>query len=79
MGYTIEKNISLPKAKSGAEKKYPFGEMGVGDSFICGEYSPVNMTRIGNAARNWGKLSGRDIKFCLRKTADNKIRIWRVV
>ena len=77
MEYKIEKGIELiPKRKSGC--KYPFGDMNVGDSFIYDEYSRKNQCLISNAARNWVKKAQNNWIFAVRKTEDNKIRIWRI-
>ena len=78
LGYEINKNIPIPVSGIGRPRKYPFKEMNIGDSFIIYEkYSRLNMSLMGNAARNWSKKGNYGYKFTLKKTEDNKIRIWR--
>lgn len=75
MKYAIEKNIAIPGISG--PQKYPFREMKVGDSFIINDYSRLSMQKAGNAARNFAKKAGLNIKFCSRKEGD-KIRIFRI-
>lgn len=75
--FLIEKNI--PITKHIRKSKYPFKDMDIGDSFIISEeYSDHELRLKSNAARRWLKSSGTNYKFTLRKTEDNKIRIWRI-
>ncbi len=72
--FKIEKGIELPNPK---ETKYPFAEMEVGDSFIFADYTRERMGSASTGANSWAKTKGNGWKFSVRKTADNKIRIWR--
>lgn len=76
MNYKIEKDIPMP---SKFHKKYPFEEMEVGDSLIFCDYSRHNLTLASNAARNWARKGKHNYKFSIRKTDDNKVRIWRIM
>ena len=77
MKYQIEKGVSLPVPTKNI--KYPFKEMGIGDSFIISnEYSRALMTKYSNAARNFGNIQNPKRKFSLRKVEENKLRVWRI-
>lgn len=75
--YIIEKGILLNIPKRKTYMKYPFREMNIGDSFIFKEYTRTNMSLASNCARNWGKKQNPVKTFCVRKTDDNMIRIYR--
>lgn len=76
MEYIIEKDIEIMKVK--ACRKYPFGEMQVGDSFIiCETYSRALMGKFYNAGNNYGKLQDPRKEFSTRKV-NGQIRIWRI-
>lgn len=80
MNYKIEKNIPVPKKRTGGVVKYPFSEMKVGDSFLADKnYSRKLMARYSNAARNYARQSKENnhFKFTIRKTEEG-IRIWRI-
>lgn len=71
----IDTSIGKPRSSAGAPRKYPFADMGVGDSiFFHGE-------RIGTsckpylAAQQIGLRAG--MKFSGR-TVDGGVRIWRI-
>jgi len=73
----IDKDVPLPVKMTC--NKYPLREMEVGDSFLHPlPYSREAMTKISNSVRGWGYLQKPQIKFALRKTRDNNIRIWRI-
>lgn len=77
--YIIEKNIPVPPRAKFRKGRYPFREMEVGDSFTFNlEYSRENMSLASNAGRSWGKTQTPVKKFIVRKTEDNRIRIWRI-
>ena len=89
MEFKIEKGIKIPQMQirgytfsNGMRSKqlnYPFSDMEVGDSFIISnEYSRDTMQRKACAPRNWAYKRKNGWKFALRKTKDNKIRVWRV-
>ena len=76
MEFKIEKNI--PLAKSYHPSKYPWGEMGVGDSifFSCSEEERIKIrNKIGSASHAWGESRG--MKFATRFLSGG-VRIWRV-
>lgn len=75
--YKIEKGILLDIPKRKTCTKYPFREMEISDSFIYGKYSRENMSKASNCARNWGKKQMPIQTFCVRKTDDNMIRIYK--
>jgi len=77
--FKIEKNIPIPSKNPGSHKKYPFEKMEVNDSFIiCDKYTKEEMARVSSRARGWSQYWNKEYKFTLRKTEDNKIRIWIV-
>lgn len=58
--------------------KYRFGDLKVGESYICADnYSREMMTKVSNAARIWSKKSGKNMKFRFNKTFDKKIKVTR--
>lgn len=69
--YEIEQNIPIPAANRGGRGrnlKYPFPNMGVGDSFFAPDCKTGAMAR---AAGYW-----RPKKFTCRKV-DGGVRVWR--
>jgi hypothetical protein len=70
MTITIEKNVPIPKTHERGNKKYPFDEMDVGDSFTCDTPNINNSVRF-YAKRNEGK------KFTTRKVGEAQWRVWR--
>lgn len=73
--FKIEKNVALPASWGRAgSKKYPFGEMQVGDSFTA----QVKQTRLSNAAATYARYHGGGLKFTTRKIDDANTRIWRI-
>lgn len=67
----VEKNVPIPAGadgKAGAPRKYPFGTMEVGDSFIVAS-GKVNLHSCATKA---------GIKITQRKQEDGTYRIWRV-
>ena len=72
--YKIEKNIPYPKA---ADRKYPFSEMKIGDSFFVPFSEMKNRSVIALSASYHGRKSNR--KYRTQKTEDgNGIRCWRI-
>ena len=71
MTFTIEKNIPTPTSGY-KNRKYPFPEMKIGDSFSL-EYEAAHL--VGAASRAWGRKHGA--KFTTRKNG-NGYRIWRI-
>jgi len=75
MAYVIEKNIPAPKVRK-AGKRYPFGDMEVGDSFNAGVLSYADRGRLSSAATQHAKYYGK--KFTTRTDDDGNIRCWRI-
>jgi hypothetical protein len=72
MQLRIEKRIPLTKPiRSFAQRKYPFHEMQIGDSFSI---APVAVKNARSAAYIYG--TRKNMKFACRKVG-NKYRIWR--
>lgn len=71
---TVEKGRPIPPLTT---KKYPFGEMEIGDSFWVpmGENEEKTKNMIRCAAGAFGRR--RVMKFSVRKI-DNGFRVWRV-
>jgi len=73
--YEIEKHVQIP---GNGRRKYPFQDMGVGDSFFVSSMSGKNnIARV--AATNYGKRN--NIKFLTRMCIEDGVagmRIWRV-
>ena len=85
MGYEIEKNIPLVK-KYRTMRKYPFGDMGVGDSFLVPSKdeaidpaSPESRKSKVNALRamTLENRKGDGRRFSSRSQSDGSMRIWR--
>jgi hypothetical protein len=76
MRYKLEKNI--PIGYKNKAYKYPFAKMGVGDSFTDGDYDYDKMNELSTTARDWCRRMKNEWKFSVRKTQDDKLRIWRV-
>jgi hypothetical protein len=69
--FKIEKNVPLPVAYiDGGFRKYPFGDLQVGDSF---EFPKEQYERITKAASSFGIRNGS--KFSV---SSKKFRVWRV-
>jgi hypothetical protein len=64
----IESNIPLPPAS----KKYPFGQMKVGDSFFVPDTTPA---LVSGSRSYWTRKTGA--KYAAR-TVDGGVRFWRV-
>lgn len=70
----IEKGIEMPNTK-GRKRKYPFGDMEVGDSFKYPDGKAKNS--IVGGANAWAKRLGNNYRFAVR-TIDGKFRLWRI-
>lgn len=68
----IDRNIPLPTSGRGGVKKYPFGDMNIGDScFIAGSTSGQMSSRVSYY---------RPKKFTIRTVIENGVngvRVWR--
>jgi hypothetical protein len=68
----VEKNIPMPPpGKPPGNKRYPWSEMNVGDSFAVPASISIDAFR-----RNHRTRAGR--RFKVRKTPDGTYRCWRV-
>lgn len=71
--YVIEKDVPIPAPEGrGRPRKYPFGDMAIGDSFEV----EVSREVISPAASYYGSRNGKS--FSVRTCADKTIRVWRV-
>lgn len=68
----IDKNISIPKPRTGGNVKWPFDKMEIGDSFLAIQKTFSSASALAVAA---GYRLNR--KFSCRKTEEG-IRIWRI-
>lgn len=64
----IEKGVPMPKS---GRKKYPFGQMEVGDSF----YTENHFRTVAPSACGYGQRHGK--KFSVRKEGEGT-RCWRI-
>lgn len=69
MDIKIDKRVPIPPDIRGRPKKYPWHEMGVGDSFVGGVTARSLITKAAKAT---------GFKFTSRKIGENEFRIWRV-
>lgn len=79
--FKIEKGIAIPDAGRTNNCKWPFNDMGVGDSCIViplKEYTREIHTFIANAARSYGWTKNPRWKYATRKTAEG-LRVWRIL
>ena len=74
MTYKIEKDVPLPPPTRRGNKKFPFGEMSVGDSFVIEGKEEFYRGRL--AASNYGARNHK--KFSCRLMEEGGLRIWRV-
>lgn len=70
----IESGIKIPPARTGKKtSKYPFTEMGVGDSFVV---DPAIAKQARNCAYLYGMRHG--MRFCCRTNPEDRtLRVWR--
>lgn len=69
-----EPNIPIPKRVHGRPSRFPFAEMGVGDSFFVS----VAYEDIRNTVRHWSKA--HKVKFVCRAVVEEGMtgtRVWR--
>lgn len=69
--FTIDKGIPAPPGGGTHNRKYPFNEMEVDDSFACD-----GGTFVRPAAAAYAKKHGK--KFSVRKIGPGQFRCWRV-
>lgn len=74
MTYQIDRGVPVPPV--GTASRYPWEDMGVGDSFFvpC-EYDRIAHNRLSTAARHHAKRTGKH--FTVRRV-DGGLRCWRI-
>jgi len=75
----VDNNIPLPEQKSGRERKYPWWDLKVGDSFLMfTDPSRSNCHKAAAMSATFSKrVKGGKWKFSVR-TTDKGIRVWRI-
>lgn len=69
----VIKPIKRQTYQHGRKKYGRYSNMKVNDSMDCGDYSRMNMCKIGNAARSYGKKKDPPRKFTTHKVKDRVI------
>lgn len=72
--FKIDSDVPAPSSLPG-RRRYPFGEMKVGDSFLIADGLDYN--RIANSAHSFARANSRGWKFSIRKTPEGH-RCWRI-
>ena len=75
--FKIDKDVPIPKKRGGpgAQPKYPWHQMEVGDSF----FAAAPLKAVLNAAGNWAHRHG--VKFSGRAVTEDGVkgaRVWRI-
>ena len=79
--FQIRKNVPMPSRNRGPGRApmYPFGEMGIGDSFLVpipqGETAEKVGERIRAAASTWCKRNLSTLRFAVRPTVENGVEM----
>lgn len=71
MTYAIEKGIPIPDITT-REAKYPFRDMGVGDSFLA----PKHQAGTIRAAAAYYRRR-HHLKFLIKHVESDQVRVWR--
>ena len=69
--YKVDTDVKYPKMRT----KYPFHDMGVGDSILFVDRPDADKARV--SGMRWAKAHELDWKFSLR-TVENGWRLWRI-
>lgn len=72
--YKIDKNVPLPKSKSGPERKYPFAEMEIGDSFLV----EAKNRHLAQRSSYMYNKNHQPKRIMCRTQPDGSLRVWRV-
>lgn len=73
--FEIESDVPVPVGDTRrARRKYPFGEMKVGDSFLVPPEGNAQRVRV--AAHAWGRAKGQ--KFSTLTQPCGSMRVWRI-
>jgi len=82
--FFIEEGIPLPEDVRGAQTRYPFAKMRIGDSIFIrmkeGDDSKRMKNRLSQATRTFGKKQQPEMHFVLRYRLENEVsgvRVWR--
>lgn len=67
----IEKSVPIPEGSGKGSKKYPFGEMEVGDSFYTENNGVVASVSY------WRSRNAPNKEFVTRKEGEGR-RVWRI-
>lgn len=70
--YKIEKNISYPKKR---DRKYPFSEMEIGDSFFVPHKDMKNKNVLSTAAFYHSRSENKQFRT---QTVSDGVRCWRI-
>lgn len=71
--YEIEKNVPVPPRRGTRRGKYPWHDIGIGDSFVI----PNKSTKQALALTGWPrKALGH--KYTVRSDGNGGTRIWRI-
>lgn len=71
--FEIQKGVPMPTARRGKELKYPFDQLGKGDSFVVTD--EADMKSVVSCANSYSKRYG--IELVARKTSEG-VRVWRL-
>lgn len=71
--YKVDKNIPIPEKTIFCNRKYPFNEMQIGDSFLVKNKSMP----VVSAAKSGFVKKNPNYQFTMRKVKDG-IRVWRI-
>ncbi len=79
--FKIRKNVPIPSRNRGPGRAplYPFGEMGVGDSFVvpipAGDTTEKVVERVRAAASTWCKRNLSTLRFAVRPTVESDTEV----
>ena len=73
--FEIQKDVPQPKGKR--NRKYPFANMNVGDSFEAPKHLRQS---IHSSAKSWAKHNNPSAKFVTRSSSvgEETVRVWRI-
>lgn len=72
--FKIEKHIAVPPITRRGNRKYPFPQMKIGESFYVGDTAKTNSVRY---SASYYAIRNKGFKFTVRKEA-NGVRVWRI-
>ncbi len=71
MAIQVETNVPVPTRPGGGNAKYPWSDLGVGDSFFVAFPPKYFASTVSTEARK------RGVKF-IQRAIDGGVRIWRI-